>query len=173
MLFPGYFRNLTFPCIFHRFHTISTLFPPYFQVISRLFPTSHFFLHFSIVSTLFPPYFHLISRLFPSYFQNLTFPCIFPWFSPYFHLISMLFPSYFQIIFKISLFAITFLVFTLLFLPYFQVIPKSKNFLFFSMECTYFQVISKYVQLAFQLICSFSIKQPKPAREATNAWYAF
>ena len=47
-----------------------------------LFPKSNFFLCFSMF-TLFPPYFHLISRLFPSYFQNLTFSCVFPWSSPY------------------------------------------------------------------------------------------
>jgi hypothetical protein len=57
-----------------------------------------------MVSTLFPPYCQVISKLFLAYFQNLTLSYILPWFSPYFGLISKLFPGYFQLIFKVLLF---------------------------------------------------------------------
>ena len=44
-LFPGYFQVISkislFPVFFHVFHLISTLCPPYFQVISRLVQTQN------------------------------------------------------------------------------------------------------------------------------------
>ena len=143
-LLTGLFPKTQF---FLYFSMVFTLFPPYFQVISRIFPgyflKSHFFLCVSMVSTLFPPYFHLISKLFPKSHSFLCFSMVFTLFPPYFqviskislfpvffhgfHLISTLFAPYFQVISKISLFPVFFHGFHListLFPPYFQVISR-------------------------------------------------
>ena len=134
-----YFRFFPKHHCFLCYSMVFTFFPPYFQVVSKLFPNyfqnltlSYIYIYFhgfrliahlifSMVSTLFPPNCQVISKLFLAYFQNLTLSHILPWFSPCFGLISKLFPGYFRIIFKILLFPYMFALFSTLFPNHFQI----------------------------------------------------
>ena len=135
--FSGYFQNLTVSCIF-------PWFPPYFHLISTLFPN-----YFHLISMLFLGYLKVISMVSTLFPTSHCFLFFFPWFSPYFHAISMLFPRYFHLISKISQFPIFFHGFHFIISTFFQVTAmffpcyfQFSLFLYFFMVFTSFQLIS-------------------------------